>query len=173
MDSQQEKQLYKSEEPHARPSSNKPISWTASEYITHEKTQVWYVVYLSGSIGITAFIYLVLKDVLAAVAVLLAAVSAGFFASRPPASKKYELSSGKLLVGPKSYNLDDFKSYSVVEEGAIDSIWLKPLGRISPILIIYFSPKDENKITDMLSQYLPYEPRELDNVSKITKRLRF
>jgi len=151
----------------------KPIEWTASEYIAHEKSSLWYVSLVVGSVLVTAIIYLITREVLTAVAIIVVALSAGFFASRPPESKKYYLDHDGLKVDDKSYDLGNFKSFSIVEEGAINSIWLKPLGRFAPFLIIYFDPKDEEKIATMLNYYLPHEQRELDFIDRTMRRLRF
>jgi len=152
--------------------SSSAISWSASEYLEHERSQMWYVYLVFGSVAISGLIYLMLRDILTSVAILVVAMATGFFSSRPPTSKQYELSLEGLKIDNKVYELDSFKSFSIVEEGAIDSIWLKPLGRFSPFLIIYFDPKDEEKIVDLLNKAIPYEQRELDTIDKVSRKLR-
>ncbi len=154
-------------------SNQDPISWTASEYITSQKPNSWYFLLVLGSVVAAGIGFLVTEDLITAVAVLVVAFAAGFFATRNPSSKKYVLEKGSLRVDDKKYNLGAFKSFSVVEEGAIDSIWFKPLARFQPFLVVYVSPEDEKKIVDMISQYLPFEPRELDAIDRLSKRLHF
>jgi hypothetical protein len=42
-----------------------------------------------------------------------------------------------------------------------------------PPISAYFAPKDEERITKILGNYLPYEERKLDNVERLSRRLRF
>ncbi len=154
-------------------SSSEVIEWEASEYIAHEKPMSWYAALYGAALFITAVVYLLNRDIITSVAIMTVTFCAGFFASRQPSSKHYKLSAQGLEVDGKNYKFADFRSFSVVEEGAIDSIWLKPLSRYAPALIIYFSPEDEDKIADLLSAFLPHEQRELDAIDRASRRLRF
>jgi hypothetical protein len=78
-----------------------------------------------------------------------------------------------IQVQEKFHPYAEFRSFSVVEEGAINSIWLKPLKRFVPIVVMYFSPEDEQKIIDVLANFLPHEERELDAIDRLSKRMRF
>ncbi len=149
------------------------ITWEASEYIAHEKPVSWYMALFGASLLITAVVYLLNRDVLTSVAILTVSLCAGFFASRQPGSKRYELSAKGLKVDGRLYSYADFRSFSIVEEGAIDSIWLKPLSKYKPAIIIYFSPEEEDKIATMISNFLPHEQRELDAIDRASRRLRF
>lgn len=149
------------------------VAWEASEYVAHEKPITWYFALYGASLLITAIVYLINRDVLTAITILTVTFCAGFFASRKPASKHYELSDKGLSIDGKRYTFATFKSFSVVEEGALDSIWLKPLGKYQPNVVLYFSPEDEEKIVTVLSNYLPFEQRELDAIDRATRRLRF
>lgn len=155
-------------------SSNLPsVQWSASEYVEHEKDSMWYLLLFAGGITLTAFIYLVTRDILASSVVLLAVISIGIFAKRKPETKNYSVDDKGLQIGDKKYNYSQFRSFSVVEEGAIDSIWLKPLKRFAPAVIIYFAPEDEEKIIEVLSNFLPHEDRKLDPIDRFSKRVRF
>ena len=155
------------------PLSDETITWQASEYIAHEKPASWYGVLLGASLLITAVVYLLNRDILTSVAIMTVSLCAGFFASRQPSSKQYKLSPKGLEVDGKLFKFADFRSFSIVEEGAIDSIWLKPLNKYKPAIIIYFSPEEEDKIATMISNFLPHEQRELDAIDRASRRLRF
>jgi hypothetical protein len=45
--------------------------------------------------------------------------------------------------------------------------------RFMPMTSIYFDPKDENRIVDMLSHFLPEEPKDPDFIDRLTRRIRF
>jgi hypothetical protein len=149
------------------------ISWSASEYISHEKSPGWFAGITSAATAVSALIFILTEESLASITILIVAFSAMFFAGRKPDVKQYELSDIGLKVDGKRHELDQFRSFSIVDEGAIDSIWLKPLGRFVPMLIIYFSPEDEERIIEALSSFLPHEQRELDPLDRLTRRLRF
>ena len=158
-----------------QPATTRPaeFSWTASEYVAHDKNAVWYLLFGIVALSVTAFIYIVLNDLLAAITVGVVAASFGFLAARPPHTRNYALSAGTLHVGDKTYPLDEFKSYSIVEESMVVSIWLKPLARFAPFVVLYYEPKDEQKIVQQLGASLPNEPRELDFLDRMIQRLRF
>lgn len=149
------------------------IQWNASEYIEHEKSFGWYFALAGSGVALTALIYLITQDVLASAVVFLAIISIAVFAGRKPETKEYSVNENGVKVGDKSFRYSQFRSFSVVEEGAIDSIWLKPLRRFSPAVIIYFAPEDEEKIIEVLSNFLPHEDRELDMIDRFSKRVRF
>jgi hypothetical protein len=153
--------------------SAESIKWSASEYISHEKTNGWLVMLLLGSVFVSGLFFLMYRDVLTSLAVLTVGISIGFFGVRQPQPKNYELSSGGLRAGTIFHSFSEFKSFSVVEEGAVNSIWLKRLARFKPPVVIYFAPEDEEKILDLLSNFLPHEQRELDAIDRFSKKIRF
>ena len=67
----------------------------------------------------------------------------------------------------------DFKSFSVVQEGAVESIWLLPLQRFAPGLSIYFAPNDKDRILAILDDFLPVEEKEPDMVERLMHKIRF
>lgn len=149
------------------------ISWSSVEYIEHEKSPAWYGMFAGATISTALIIYLLTKELLASVAITVVGGSASFFASRPPATRTYTLTPEAIKVNEKEYSLEGFQSFSVVEEGSKDSIWLKPTKRFAPMLMIYFEPKDEQQIITALGSLLPHEERELDNLDKLTRKLKF
>ena len=156
-----------------KPVSNEPITWSASEYVAHEKSPAWYLTLFAGGGLLVLIVFIVTRDVLASVVVLLSCAALSVYAGRKPETKRYSLTDQGVTVEGKPYAYSMFRSFSVVEEGAIDSIWLKPLKRFSPMTVMYFAPEDADQIVDMISQYLPYEEHELDTIDRISKRVRF
>lgn len=149
------------------------VTWTASEYIAHEKSTSWFFGLFSGALALVAIIYFVTRDILASVAVLAACIAVSAYAIRKPETKEYQVSEKGVKAGDQTYSYGEFRSFSVVEEGAIDSIWLKPLKRFSAPVVMYCSPEDEQKIVDVLSNFLPHEQRELDAIDRFSKKVRF
>jgi hypothetical protein len=149
------------------------VEWTASEYVAHEKNAGWYAAFFGGSIVIVALVFLITRDFLASITVLLSCVAISIYAGRKPGVNTYVVDEKGIKVQEKFYPYAGFRSFSVVEEGAINSIWVKPLKRFSPIVVMYYSPEDEQKIIDVLANFLPHEDRALDAIDRFSKRMRF
>ncbi len=149
------------------------ISWTASEYISHEKNMLWHIYLFAIAVVLVVLVYLISQDKLAVIVIILSAVAMSVYATKKPTEKTYSLGPDGLSIDNNTFEYSMFRSFSIVEEGAIDSIWLKPLKRTTPTIVIYFAIEDEEKIEKILSSYLPFEDRKLDLIDRVTKRIRF
>lgn len=150
-----------------------PVAWTASEYISHEKSMSWHGILYITAVVLSFIVYLVSKDKLAVLVILMSAVAMSVYAKKKPSLKSYELSSDGIGIDNQFYSYDEFRSFSILEEGAVNSIWLKRLQRFSPPVVIYFSKDEEERIQDILENYLPFEEKNLDFIDRATKRIRF
>jgi hypothetical protein len=160
----------------AKSSSKKmPTShqWTASEYVSVDKSLLWYFMLALGSFVVGALLYVVTKDVIGVFVVGIFAIAMGIFAGRPAKILNYTLDSSGLMVDQKQYSYAAFKSFAVIEEGAIDCVWLISLKRFSPPVAMYFDPKDEQIIIDLLSEHLPMEERKPDGIDNFMTRIGF
>lgn len=149
------------------------ISWTASEYISHEKSLMWFGYLACGAIILCILVFLATQDWIAVAVVAATVLMLGVYANRKPKTRQYTLDENGLHIDEILHSYTKFKSFSVVEEGAIRSIWLKPLKRISPVVVLYCAPNEESEIIQTLSYFLPHEQRELDQIDRISKQLRF
>ncbi|MGH7249753.1 MAG: hypothetical protein ACREGC_02155, partial [Minisyncoccia bacterium] len=123
---------------------------------------------------IAAAIYFITHgDIVTIVLVVLAVLAFGILAARKPRELDYSVDDTGLKIGEKFYQFSSFRSFSIVQEDAVESIWFMPLKRFMPPLTIYFDPEDGQKIVDVLAQILPVENRQLDPVDKLMHRLRF
>jgi hypothetical protein len=127
----------------------------------------------AGSAVAVLLVFLVSRDILASIVVLLASTTISVYAGRKPSINRYVVNENGIQIQDKQYLYRDFKSFSVVEEGAIDSVWLKPIKKFSPVVVMYFSPEDEQKIIDVIANFLPHEERELDAIDRLSKKIRF
>lgn len=152
----------------------KPITWSASEYVAHHKNTAWFVAASLVAIAIACVVFLATNQSwFSAALVLIASATFIFFAAQPPRTLEYSLDGHALTIAGKAYDYHRFKSFSVIQEGAVNSISLEPLERFMPVISIYYEPKDEEKITSLLGKYLPYEERELAQVDKLMRKIRF
>ncbi len=149
------------------------VSWTASEFIAHEKGLSWYAI-----LGVVAAImmilaYLMTRDKTSVGMILVVLVVFAIFSARKPRTLPYRVDNSGIHVGEKSYGYELFKSFAVIQEGGVHSIMMMPMKRFMPPLSIYMDPADEHKIVDVLAVYLPAETRGQDVVDRLMRRLRF
>lgn len=150
-----------------------PIQWSASEFISHQKTAKWYVGLGCATAIITIIVLLITRSIMSGVVVALACGSLGVLGAKKPETKTYTLDDYGIRIGDRSFPYEAFKSFSLVEEGAMNCIWLRPLKRYTPTTAMYFAPSDEDKILSMLENFLPDEERQLDTIDRLSRRIRF
>jgi hypothetical protein len=149
------------------------ISWTASEFIAHDKDMSWY-----GGLGVVAaalmlLTFVITGDYISSGIVLIMIACFGIFAARKPRTLPYRVDEAGLHIDKKTYSYHELKSFSLIQEGGVRSIQLMPLKRFMPPISIYMDPADEEKIIDVLANYLPMEQCEQELIEKLMRRLRF
>ncbi|HVC36202.1 MAG TPA: hypothetical protein VNE40_02030 [Candidatus Dormibacteraeota bacterium] len=154
-------------------SKDDSITWTASEFVAHHKSTSWYLVLAVAALGLAAIVWLLTKDKISTGVVLVGAVVFGGYGARQPRQLSYSLNGDGLTVGDKRYSLDEFRSFSVIAEGAFSSITFMPLKRFGSLTTIYYDPADEARIIDLLAERLPSEEPHHDMVDRFMGRIRF
>lgn len=149
------------------------LNWTASEFIEHQKSPLWYLLLAILGVAAATILYLVVHDKISTGIILLAALFFGLYAARKPRTQTYTLSQEGIEIGQRVYSFADFKVFSIAEEGAIVSIILMPLKRFMPPLTVYVAPEMEDQVVDFLSQMLPFEQHKPDAVDSLLRRIRF
>jgi len=149
------------------------IDWTASEFLAHEKNAGWYM--LVAVVGLLAAVadYVLTHDKFSTAVILFAVVAFGVISARKPHTQQYSLTHNGLQIGFKTYYFQDFKNFSITEEGAIVSIVFMPLKRFMPPLTIYVVPDMEDQVISFLSELLPFEQHRSDAVDSLLRRIRF
>jgi hypothetical protein len=149
------------------------VSWSASEFIAHHKSAGWYGLLGAGTLIVAALVFLTTKDKISTMAVLFVGAIFGISAARKPRTLGYRVDVAGLTIGQKFYAYDQFRSFAVVEEGAFSSIVFMPLKRFMPLITIYYDPKDEKKIVQLLADRLPLAAHKLDMIEQLMRRIRF
>ena len=158
----------------AVPSSNvQPVSWTASEYIDHQKGAGWYLLLLVGGALIAGVLYLLTRDIVSSVIVLIAVIILAVFAARKPRTLQYQVDDTGVTIGPKLYQYGLFKAFWVSDDTAVGSITLLPLKRFMPPITLYYDNKDEDSIVEVIGSFLPLEQDHKDHVDRLMHRIRF
>lgn len=149
------------------------ISWTASESISHHKGTGWYISLLIAICVFAVLIWVVTKDLVTPVVVIVAGGILAGFAATQPKELTYQLGPQGLSIGSRHYGYNEFKSFTLLHEGGISSIMLRPLKRFGAWTTIYFEPKDEAKVVELMASRLPHEIHEPDAIDKFLRKIRF
>jgi hypothetical protein len=157
----------------AHAQSSAQVSWTASEFVAHHKNAGWYLALIGIVALLAGSVFVLTEDLVSTIVIAVVGISFGFFAARKPRELQYALDTSGIHMGEKFYPYSQFKSFSLVQEDAAQSVWLMPLKRFMPILTMYFDPNDQDKIAAMLSNFLPFEERQPDAVDRMMHRIRF
>ena len=150
-----------------------PLTWTAAEFIEHEKGMQWYGFLALGGVVAAALDYWITRDLFSTGVILFAVAAFGAYAARKPREQQYGVDERGVLVGNKVYQHHDFKTFSVVNEGKAVSIVFMPLKRFMPPLTIYVTPEIEATVVNFLSTFLPFEQHRADAVDNFMRRIRF
>ncbi len=149
------------------------ITWTASEFVAHQKSPSWYLLLVAGSIVLAAIFWLLTKDILTSSTVLVAAIMLIVVGSKKPRELTYHIDNKGLSIGDKSFPFDQFRSFSVYRQGAFCSLVFKPLKRFAFLTTVNYDPADETKIMDILTSYLPVEEQKRDFIDDLMWKVRF
>lgn len=153
--------------------SSDVVQWTASEFIAHDKTSIWYLALGAGALALSVLLYLLTKDKVTSAVVIVAALFLAYSGSRQPRQIQYVVNPQGITVGARQCPYALFRSFAVMREGAFSSIVCMPLKRFALPLSLYYDPKDEEKIMQILSNQLPFEQRKPDMVDSLMRRIRF
>jgi hypothetical protein len=149
------------------------VSWTASEFVAHEKSVGWYLALLAAGLAVAAIVFLLTRDIISVVVVVVSTLLLGIYGARQPRQLEYRLDKSGVSIGQKYHGYDEFRSFMVMPEGAFSSIVFMPLKRFAPPLAVYYAPDDEDKIVNMLADQLPLEEGKRDAVDHLLHRIRF
>lgn len=147
--------------------------WTASEFIDHQKSAAWFLVLAAITLIIGAVVYILSKEVLAPILIGVLAFLFGFGAARKPRELHYAITTSGIVIEDKLYAYQDLKSFSVIRDGAFESILLLPSKRWQPSLSLYIDPEEMDDITNGLGTFLPYEERVSGLADKFLSKIRF
>lgn len=160
-----------SAEPHPHHTSS--VSWTASEFIEHDKDTMWFAGLAGVTLIVVAIIYFMTRDIFTAIIIMIAGILFGVAANRPPRNMQYTVDDHGVSIGAKTYPYADFRAFSVAQEGPLKSITFVPLKRFMPLLSMYYDPADEDEIAEVLSAHLPMQDHKADPLEQLMKRIRF
>ncbi len=156
-----------------QPFTAEAVQWQASEFIDHQKSAGWVSLLAVAAVAAAVIVYVLTRNIFSSVVLLMAGLAFGVFAFQKPRTLTYSLLPTSIKIGDKTYSYDDFRTFSIMQEGAFFSVFLEPLKRFMPPLTIYFAPEDGEKIFDVLAQHIPHQEKEPDAIDRLMQRIRF
>lgn len=151
---------------------DEPVRWQAQEYIQHDKSQWWFVLFAVAFVALMAIAVFLIKSVTFNILVPVMAVALFVYVNRPPRILDYTLSRQGLHVNDHLYPFAEFKGFGVVHDGKEFSVLLLPVKRFKPGVSVYFPEAAGEAIVDMLGARLPMQDLHLDIVDRIVRKLR-
>lgn len=149
------------------------ITWTASEFIAHDKSTSWYILLMLGTLLLAAAVFFVTRDFVSVSVAIIAGLLLGIYGAHQPRQLEYVVDRRGIGIGRKYYSYDEFKSFAVAPEGAFSSLVLMPLKRFAIPTTIYYAPEDEERILNILADHLPLEEHHRDTVDSLMRHIRF
>ncbi|HYH75072.1 MAG TPA: hypothetical protein VD735_03865 [Candidatus Saccharimonadales bacterium] len=159
--------------PGAHPEIPDEISWTASEFVAHHKGAGWYGLFIAAAVVVVVILYFITRDFISVFGIVAMMIIFGVAAGRQPRTLSYHLDTRGMTIGPKFYPYSEFKFFSVIEEGAFSSLAFTPLKRFMPPISVYYDPKDEEAIVEVISRHLPLQEGNNDFIDKFARHIRF
>ncbi|HTB48573.1 MAG TPA: hypothetical protein VK712_00650 [Verrucomicrobiae bacterium] len=152
---------------------NGGVSWTAAEFIAHDKSPGWYVALILAGVLLAGLVFLLTHDPISTSVVLVGALVLAIYGARKPKQQMYRADSNGVSIGQRYHGYEEFRSFAVAPEGQLASVIFMPLKRFAPLTTIYFDPKYEDKIVDLFIDILPFEEHAFDVVDRFMQRIRF
>jgi hypothetical protein len=149
-----------------------PVHWQAHEYLHHEKSPLWFVVFGAVVLGLMTIAIFVMQAVTFAILVPVMAAALIVYSYRPPRILNYTLSRQGLHINDRLYPFADFKGFGVIRDGKEYSVMLLPTKRFQPGVSVYFPEDSGEAIVDMLGARLPMQELHLDIIDTIIRKLR-
>jgi hypothetical protein len=153
--------------------NSKSIAWSASEFTAHEKSTRWYSMLVLFTTGIAFFLLLISRSIVTFGVVIVGGMTIGVYSRRKPRQIDYILNTNGIQVGTKQYLYDEFQLFILIPESSVHEVSLIPVKCFMPPLSLIYATEDEEKILNMLADYLPSEERRPDLIDSIMRKIHF
>ena len=150
------------------------IQWEAPEYEFNLKEVSWY--WLSVIVAIVlVFIAFWQRNFLFAIFVIIAELILIHFAGRFPIIWKFKLNKKGISIGEQKFyefnQIECFDVHNYNEE--FNQLIIKQKSKLSPYIKIFIHPEDEDKIKNLLLQYIPQRELEGSVIDSLERIIRF
>jgi hypothetical protein len=162
-----------SEENQKPAAEKKAVSWTGSEFIANHKDKKWFISFFGILALGVVIIFIVTTDYISAISIAIVGCLFAILANHKPRQLSYTIDNSGINIGRRFYPFEQFKYFSLAQEGAIGYINLMPLRRFMPDVSIYFPPEEEGNVISILSDHLPHHDGGERQIDKLAKKFRF
>jgi hypothetical protein len=149
------------------------LRWAATEYVAQQKNGGWFFMLMVGAVVAGGVLWFVTHSIITPIAVLGVALAVGIAGARQPKTQEYGIGPAGLQIGQKFFPYEYFKSFALVEDNGVGYVSLLPLKRLAPPMALYYASSDEDRIVDMLAEFLPIEEHANDLVDRLARKVRF
>lgn len=150
----------------------KGVAWDGPEFVGHDKSPKWYWALMGASVALAVLVFLITKDVISAITIVVVGGMLAFIGGRKPKMIPYQIDRNGIAIGEKQFPYEHFRSYAVMREANQPSIALHPLQRFKPLINMYYAPEHEEAILDALNEHLPAEERDHDYIDRFLGRIK-
>lgn len=150
-----------------------PVSWTASEYVAHQKNFGWFILVLLVVTAVAGIVYLITDELVSPIVILIIGIAFTAFAGRPPQTLEYSIDGTGIHISTRSYPYSRFRSFAILEDEPTPTIMLIPLRRFDLPINLHFDAPDAEKIVNLLGNYLPGEEGTAPPVDRLMSKIRF
>jgi hypothetical protein len=149
------------------------INWLGPEFVAYDKSSVWYIVSLTIAIVLFGLSYLLLKQIITSITLLVAVLSFGFYGLRKPKNIEYSIGETGITIGNKAFSYQDFRLFTVTTEANYLTINLIPIKRFAASAGLFYNGNEPDKIIDFLADRLPMEQHKSDLIDLLMQRIKF
>ena len=151
---------------------SQPVHWQSNEYIHHDRSVAWFIVFGLTTVILTALALFLLNSITFAILIPVMAVALFTYVRRPPRVLDYSLSKKGLYINDQLYSFDQFKGFGITTTHNDCSLTLIPVKRFKPAISVYFPEESGEIIVDTIGIQLPIIKVEPDFIDRITHKLR-
>lgn len=147
------------------------ITWTAPDSVKRVFSVAWYLNISLFFIGLIVVSIWWLDSIITAVLFVVVYIALIIYTKKSPQIVNYSLSDDSLSINNQVFKLENFSSFSIIEDHELYSIVLLPSKRLATSLTITFSRADGEAIVDFLGAAIPMKPFEENLIDKLIRRL--
>jgi len=148
------------------------VTWSASEFIDHHKGVGWYAALAAIVVALDVIVFIFTHDIVSLVAITAMGILFGVIAGRKPRTLDYTLNPRGLMLGTAFHSYGEFRSFAIMQDSSFPSIMFLPVKRFMPPVSVYYDPRDQERILDVLGRHLPMEVRRNDAIDNFSRRIR-
>ncbi len=149
------------------------VSWSASEFVAHQKSFLWFALVTLATIILAAIVWILTKDKISTGTLFVVGMVLLFYGSKRPRDRRYQIDSKGIHIDERLISYDDLRSFSLNKRGAFSSVVLVPLKRFGLVVNAYYDPRDEQKIISILSSHIPMEKARKDLLDDLMWKIHF